>query len=316
MFIGEIPVPMIRDAQHLTSAFKMNQTMRWDRASAPSDRYYDDFDLQFRFLNQDAADSRQQLFYFSLAPESPQYLEMVIYTARIKAPVSKGEDMIPKIKAYLNKLVQQRDQENPLDDMIASYGHGYNSNAVNSLTGEMLTLKSQLPQLFRPDGSMKMLDFRNHYFLKFNLLSELKCDALDFAYMTGYGMTTLQLLNGYPYVFAAQCYMGGAARCLRPKVRSAKDAGRDVEATIARFKTSLGVSDKWFNDALDPASIQADSIYNDILEIQIRDIKDAGIKAKVVYLNACLMGSYQLDDYIAGYCPFSVNDNLVAVFRI
>src|SRR5690606_7106023 len=313
VFIGDIPVPMIRDAQHLTSAFKMNQTMRWERSSVPSDRYYDDFDLQFRFLNQDTADSRQQLFYFSLAPESPQYLEMDIYTARIKPPVSKGENMIPKIKAYLNKLVQQRNQENPLDDMIASYGHGYNSNAINSLTGEMLTLKSQLPQLFRPGGSMKMLNFRNHDFVKFNLLSELKRDALDFAYMTGHGTTTLQLLNGYPYVSAPQPSMENVSRYLRSKVRSAKDAGRDVEATIERFKTSLGVSDKWFKDAFDPASIQADSIYNDNLDIQIRDIKDAGIKAKVVYLNSCLMGSYQLDDYIAGYYPFSENDNLVAI---
>ena len=26
VFIGDIPIPMVRDAQHLTSAFKMNQT--------------------------------------------------------------------------------------------------------------------------------------------------------------------------------------------------------------------------------------------------------------------------------------------------
>ena len=45
VFVGDIPVPMIRDAQHLTSAFKMNQTNPRQESSVPSDRYYDDFSL-------------------------------------------------------------------------------------------------------------------------------------------------------------------------------------------------------------------------------------------------------------------------------
>ena len=46
VFIGDIPIPMIRDAQHLTSAFKMDQnTFGWHESSVPSDRFYDDFDL-------------------------------------------------------------------------------------------------------------------------------------------------------------------------------------------------------------------------------------------------------------------------------
>ena len=38
VLVGDIPVPMIREAQHLCSAFKMNQTMAWQRSSVPSDR--------------------------------------------------------------------------------------------------------------------------------------------------------------------------------------------------------------------------------------------------------------------------------------
>ena len=53
VFVGDIPVPMIRDAQHLCSAFKMNPTMPWHRSSVPSDRYYDDFDLKFDYIKQD-----------------------------------------------------------------------------------------------------------------------------------------------------------------------------------------------------------------------------------------------------------------------
>ncbi len=42
VFIGNIPVPMIRDGQHLTTAFKMNQQRPWEYSSVPSDRFYDD----------------------------------------------------------------------------------------------------------------------------------------------------------------------------------------------------------------------------------------------------------------------------------
>ncbi len=313
VLIGDIPIPMLRDAQFMTSALKINQNIRWDKSSVPSDRFYDDFDLQFDYLKQDTAASRRLLHYYSLKAESPQYLEMDIYSARIKPPVAAGEDKIQKIKDYLKRLVALRSKEYPLDDMIASYGHGYNSNAVNSITGEALALKAQMPQLFKPGGSVKFLNFRNADFMKFNLLSELKRNDIDFAYMTGHGTATLQLLNGYPYVSSPQPSMENVGRYLRSKVRNAKEDGRDVQKTIDGFKTSLGVSDKWFADVFDPKSIEADSIYNINLDVQMDDLKDAGIKSKVVYLNSCLTGSFQLDNYIAGYYPFSNNENIAAI---
>lgn len=54
VFIGDIPIPMIRKAQHMTSAFKMDEekSPRLD-SSVPSDRFYDDFDLKFDYLGQD-----------------------------------------------------------------------------------------------------------------------------------------------------------------------------------------------------------------------------------------------------------------------
>lgn len=313
VFVGNIPIPMLRDAQFLTSAFKMNQKIRWDKSSVPSDRFYDDFDLQFDYLKQDTSKERELYHYYSLKANSPQFIEMDIYSGRIKPPVQKGEDMAVKIKDYLRKLVALRAQSYKLDDMIASYGHGYNSNSVNSIIGETQTLKSQFPYLFKPGGSIKFLNFRNADFMKFNLLSELKRDGLDFAYMTGHGTANLQLLNGYPLVSNPQPSMENVARYLRSKMRSAKEEGRDLNKVQEDFKKSLGVSDKWFMDAFDQKSIIEDSIYNENLDVQIADIKDANIKAKVVYLNSCLTGSFHLDNYIAGYYPFSNNQNIVAV---
>ena len=313
VFVGNIPVPMIRDAQYLTSAFKMNQKIRWDKSSVPSDRYYDDFDLQFEYLKQDTAKGRELYHYYSIKAESPQFIGMDIYTGRIKPPVAQGEDMVQKIKDYLIKVVAIRSQQNNLDDMVVSHGHGYNSNSVNSVLGESSSLKSQFPNLFKPGGSIKFLSYRNAEFMKFNLLTELKREGVDFAYMTGHGTTTLQMINGYPYVTAPQPSMANVSRYLRSKMRSAKEDGRDVEQVKEGFKTSLGVSDKWFEDSFDEKSILADSIYNANLDIQIEDLKDANIQAKIVYLNSCLMGSFHLDNYIGGYYPFSNNQNVAAI---
>ncbi|MCA5003994.1 hypothetical protein [Sphingobacterium bovistauri] len=313
VFVGNIPIPMVRDAQSLTSAFKMNQRIRWDRSSVPSDRYYDDFDLEFEYLKQDTAKGRELYHYYSLKAESPQFIGMDIYTGRIKPPVVKGEDMVQKIKDYLIKVVAIRSQDQKLDDMVMSHGHGYNSNAVNSVLGESSSLKSQFPNLFKPGGSIKFLSYRNAEFMKFNLLTELKREGLDFAYMTGHGTTTLQMINGYPYATAPQPSMENVARYLRSKMRSAKEDGRDVEKVKEGFKTSLGVSDKWFEDSFDEKSILEDSIYNANLDIQMEDLKDANIQAKLVYLNSCLMGSFHLDNYIGGYYPFSNNQNVAAI---
>ena len=45
VFLGDIPIPMLRDSEHLCSAFKAANKKNWYKSSVPSDRYYDDFDL-------------------------------------------------------------------------------------------------------------------------------------------------------------------------------------------------------------------------------------------------------------------------------
>lgn len=313
VLVGDIPIPMIRDAQFLTSAFKMNQRIRWDRSSVPSDRYYDDFGLQFDFLRQDTTKGRERYFYYSLNASSNQFIAMDIYSARIKPPVEEGENAKNKIKEYLQKVVRLRGEENTLTDMIVSKGHGYNSNSINAVSGEALALRSQLPELFKPGRSVKFINYRNADLVKFNLLAELKRPGIDFAYMTGHGTTTLQLLNGYPDASAPQPSMQNVARYIRSKMRAAKERGANLEEEKERYKHSLGLNDKWFEDVFDATSIEADSLFNEDMDIQIYDVRDAGIQARLVYLNSCLTGSFQLDNYIAGYYPFSKNDNLVAI---
>lgn len=311
VLVGDIPIPMLRDAQHLTSTLKINQKIRWDRSSVPSDRFYDDFNLKFNFLKQDTV--KTNYFYYSLAAESPQRLQPSIYSARIKPPIEEGEDPIPAIKRYLQKVVRLKKDKNPLDQMVVSTGHGYNSNSLNSWAGEAATLKSQFPSLFTPGNSIKFLNFRNSDFMKHHLLTELQREGLDFAFMTGHGTTTLQLINGYPLASNPQPSMANVARYLRSKVRAAKEDNRDVNQVKENFKNSLGVSDKWMDDAFEQSTIDSDSVFNDNLDVQIRDLKNGNIKARLAYLNSCLTGSFQLDNYLAGHYPFSQGDNIAVI---
>ncbi len=311
VFVGNIPIPMVRGGQVMTSAFKYPESSKWENSSVASDRFYDDFDLKFTYLKQDEHEDRRNIHYYQINADSPHYIEMDIYTGRIKPAISGEEDnSIDQIKKYLTKLVRVREENNPLNHMIASTGHGYNSNSSISWGNELIALRTTFPHLFQKDHSIKFLNYRNATFLKNTLLTELYRDDLDFAYMTGHGTVDLQLLNGYPDTSAPQSSMENVARYIRSKMRGAKDADRDLEKTKTGFQNSLGLNDKWFDDAFDAKTIEEDSIFNQNLDIHAEDLK--GVNARVAYINSCLTGSFHKKNYIAASYPFSEGNNVVA----
>lgn len=311
VLIGDIPIPMVRDAQYLTSTFKMNQKINWQRSSVPSDRFYDDFHLEFDFIKQDTA--KKNYFYYSISPTGPQQIHMSIYSARIKPPVFEGKDKYQLIKAYLTKVVAEKKQQNKINDVFISTAHGYNSQSLNAWAGEQLAFKNQFPGLFKPSNQVKFFNFENDPFLKFNLLSALKNKDLDMAIMHGHGSPDLQLINGYPAVSNPQGSIENITRYLRAKVRAAKEDGRDVQKVKEGFVKSLGVSMVWMDNALDEKTTIADSIFNENLDIHIKDVINTKPNARFVMLDNCLTGSFHLDEYLAGYYPFSEGSNIVAI---
>ncbi|MBV7533074.1 HEAT repeat domain-containing protein [Chitinophaga sp. sic0106] len=311
VLVGNIPVAMIRDAQYLTSTFKMNQKINWQRSSVPSDRYYDDFHMDFDFIKQDSL--KKNYFYYSINPDAAQQLNKSIYSARIKPPVMAGKESAELISEYLKKVVAEKKKKNPVNDMFISTAHGYNSESINSVAGEQMALRNQFPAVFSPGNVVKFYHFTNEPFLKFSLLSALKQPETDIAIMHGHGDSDIQLINGYPYVSNPQGSKENILRYLRAKIQSAKEDGRDVEATKASFVKSLGVPMSWMDNALDPEVIKEDSIYNHNLDIHIDDIIATKPNARFVSMDNCLTGSFHLDEYIAGYYPFSGGSNIVAV---
>ena len=109
VLVGDIPVAMIRNAQHMTTAFKMNETtFPFPQSSVPSDRFYDDLHLKFKFIRQDSV--APHLFYYELAEDSPQTLNPTFYSARIKYPEAWGGDKYQAIADFLEKAARLKQQ--------------------------------------------------------------------------------------------------------------------------------------------------------------------------------------------------------------
>ena len=304
VLVGDVPIPMLRDAQHLTSAFKMDQRADWRDSSVPSDRYYDDFGLRFDYLKRD--EGRPLYYYYSLRADSRQYLAPDIYSARIKPLELDGRDKYQLLRDYLRKVVREKRTraDNALDSLSMARGHGYNSEDRIAWAGEQLALREQLPQLFRPGGTVKFFDFDTEYPAKPALLNEVQTQGLDVMLFHHHGAPDTQYLNGYENVNAVQPSIANVKRFLRSKVASmARRKGR--EEAVAYYAKTYGVPREWCEEAFDPALQEADSLQNLTLDIYTTDLHALRPQARFVMLDACFNGSFYEKDYIAGAYLFN-----------
>lgn len=305
VFVGDIPIPMLRDAQHLTSAFKMDQRRDWQQSSIPSDRFYDDFGLKFDFLKQDSVKSLY--YYYSLRADSEQRLNSNIYSGRIK-PLEKGEkDKYTQLREYLNKVVQIRTQEknNIIDNLTMARGHGYNSESRVAWAGEQLALKEQFPQLFKAGNSVKFMDFDSYWPMKPYWLTEVQSPDLDIMLFHHHGSNDYQYINGYKSGSDVNTSKENIKVYLRSKISSAVKKGKDKEEVIKHYMDYLDVPRSWCEEAFDPELIAKDSIMNESLDILVRDIFKITPNARFVMFDACYNGSFYEDENIAGAYIFN-----------
>ncbi|MBO5016382.1 MAG: HEAT repeat domain-containing protein [Bacteroidaceae bacterium] len=304
VFVGDIPVPMVRDAQHLCSAFKMAQSMKWHRSSVPSDRFYDDFGLEFDYLKADSVPARKHYHYVSLRADSKQYLSPDIYSARIRPLEIDGKDKYELLRNYLKKVVAEKKQSNVLDHLSMARGHGYNSEDLLAWSGEQLALREQLPQLFKPGNTVKFLDFTMQFPMKPYYLNEVLKEELDVMLFHHHGGPTAQYINGYPEAKNTQSHIEEVKRYLRSKVPGmAEKKGR--EAAIEYYTKQFGVPAEWCEEAFDPKKVEEDSLFNLTLDILSTDMHQLTPNARFVMFDACFTGSFQLADYLAGSYIFT-----------
>jgi len=305
VFIGDIPVPMIRDAQHLTTAFKMDQRRAWNRSSVPSDRFYDDFDLQFEYLRQD---SLQPLcHYYSLSPRGAQSVESEIYTARIKPPKYKEKSRFELIDAYLDKVVREKASARAISQITYFGGQGYNSNSLVARADERLSLTRQFFVLAQGKGSLHYIDHSFDESVKGRLMSELSREDLDLAILHHHGADDTQYLNASPYASMADRWLEMARKFFRGKIRSAKDTTASKQYYMDQYK----VPELWVANAFDPEIMRQDSLSDAAMDIHIADLEEFSPGARFVMLDACFNGSFHLEDYISGYYIFNPGHTVV-----
>lgn len=300
VFIGDIPIPMVRDAQHLTSAFKMNQTeYPWNESSVPSDRYYDDFDLQFDYIKQDA--DEPLYYYYSLRSDSPQYLQPDIYSGRIR-PIDNGKDDRYKLlRDYLTKIVELRNENNVLDQLLFFAGHGFVSESIVARIDEKGAYLQNFPWMHTRKNGIEYIDHKRDKFVKNRLMTELQRRDLDVALLHHHGMPETEYLNNEPdpetpteMVHTIKDYANYVYRRHRGKGTPDDSIKRNVARNLG------GLPVEWFEDEESEEHRKHDSIMERNLNLYVEDFEDFTPNCRLVILDACFNGSYHLPKYIAG----------------
>jgi hypothetical protein len=307
VFIGDIPVVMTRDAQHLTMAFKMNQARDWKESSVPSDRFYDDFDLQLEYVKQDSTE--KQYHYYTLKASSTQYVSSDIYSARIKAPTTPGKDKYRLLSEYLQKVVKDKQRQRTISHILYFTGHGYNSESINARVDEGWVLKHHFPFLGKRRGSrLDFINFDTDEFVRDRLLAQLADTSLDIAILHHHGDSDTQYLGEIPKAGAPQQYADALKTFFRAKIRRAKD----TTAAKQYYMENYDVPESWVVNAFDPATAAEDSLQDAALNVVIADTYDRVFNAKFIMFDACFNGSFHLDDYISGHYIFNPGATIVA----
>ncbi len=309
VFVGDIPIPMITKAQHLTSAFKMDERKHPLReASVPSDRFYEDFDLKFIPI----PDSTQGLlFFYQLAPASPQFITSDIYSGRIKAQKSNG-DPYAQIAAYLEKAVKAHRENNRLDQVVSYTGDGSYSNSLTAWRAEQQIMNEQFGDMFTRQRGLKFLRYSMAPYMKDYIIKELRRDDLDLMVFHEHGMPNRQYLTGDPETFDFDTHMESVKEYLRGMVRRDREKA-DPFARARAEADRLGVDSSWYRNALTPEMLLRDSLTDLRKGIVLEDVNGIRPNARFVIFDACYNGDFREDDFIAGKYVFA-DGKCVAAF--
>lgn len=312
VFIGDIPVPMLFDAQHFASGFKPKQSMkRMEKSSCPSDRFYDDLDLEFEFIAQD--DKKSNLFYYTLTSQSTQVCAPELYSGRIK-PCDKGDKTkYDRLKEYLKKVIAQKEKNEILSQVFYFGGHGYNSESMLARMDEKLSYYEHFPWLKQQNNGIVYMDHLDDEFSKFPLMSQMQREDLSLAVLHHHGYPDEEYLNGFPLPKNASDELKSANRFFRSKIRKAVEGGEDPDAARARWAKKYDIPLHWLDSIFTRTSILEDSLYNDKLDLHLTDLGKYQPNAKVVILDACFNGAFNYESYIAGEYMFEGGDCVITI---
>lgn len=312
VFIGDIPIPMLLDAQHLTSAFKVAQNpKRMERSACPSDRFYDDLSLKFDFISRDEA--KPLLYYYSLRADSPQKSSPDLYSGRIKPMACNGKDKYAALNDYLHKVVEIKQRHEPFTEMLFFAGSGYNSESNISRIDEKAAHMEQFPWMKGQRNWLKYMEHKYTVFTKYPLMSAMQNPNLSLALLHHHGSPDKEYINRYPDPRNARDQLESAKFFFRNKIRAAIERGEPRDSACARFAKEYDVPLHWFDNVTDSASVAADSIYDERLDLYLHDFDKYTPNARLVFLDACFNGAFNNDEYVAGAYIFGQGDCVTVI---
>lgn len=313
VLIGDIPVPMLRNAQHMTTAFKMDEdNFPIMDSSVPSDRFYDDFDLVFRFLKQDSA--QPLFFYYELDENSPQVLSPDIYSARIRYPELRGGEKYKAISAFLDKAAKAKNamKSDKLDHLTVFNGHGYNSDCQIVWIDAEKAYRENFPLAFVKGDGFRYLNYRMRPVMKTVLFEELLRPDVDLFMFHEHGGPTTQYINGGQPGDSFSNRYNGMKASIYSRMQRAIRRGADRAETQKKYSEDYNLNDDFFKDFDNPEYWVADSLASAAINIEAEEFHNRLTYPKMVMFNACYNGSFNEPDYIAGEYLFNDGGTLVA----
>lgn len=309
VLIGDIPVVLIRNAQHMTTAFKMDEIKYpINESSVASDRFYDDFDLRFRFLKKDSL--KADWFYYELEESSPQFIRSDIYTSRIRSQ-KEGQEKYKEIASFLRKAVEARNTRDSLKNLLIFTGFGYNSESLTAWSDEQRALKELFPKPFASPHTARVLNFRMDDKMKYRLFSELQRPGLDLAILNEHGEVSRQFINNHPSGNSIEHATGILKQAARTALRRAAQREQDTNKVKADYKKRYQMGEEWFAGALNNDSLRrADSITSAETDIFASDVQKFTPNSKIVLFNACYNGSFHQPDNISAVYIFRPGNTL------
>lgn len=311
VLVGDIPIAMIRNAQHMTTAFKMNeQTFPIRESSVPSDRFYDDLHLKFKYLSQDKEDSA--LYYYKLTEDSPQRLNPNFYSARIRYPEGKNGDKYQAIADFLNKAAKAKyAQPNKLDQVVSYNGASYNMDCLMVYMDEEKAYRENFPLAFQNGTGFKHWNFRMNHAMRNYLLSELKRDGIDVFMFHEHGAPDQQLVNGNEACQETSSRLASVKREIYSHTKKRAKKGESLDSLQQMFSVKFGLAAGFWDDYANAEYWKKDSIAHAESYISLQDLENIVSNPTFVMFDACYNGSFQDKDQIAGRYIFNPGSTLV-----
>ena len=312
VFVGDIPVAMVRDAQHMTSAFKMDQRRDRRESSVPSDRYYDDFGLEFNSLGKDET---KPYFYYALKADSRQNLQPTIFSGRIRPTDAGGTSRYEKLRSYLSKLVEEKRRQRSLQQMFYFSGHGYISESKVARIDEKGSYLEHFPELRGRVNRIGYLDHSDHNPVKTMLMDELMRTDLDLAVLHHHGYWDTQYLNALVKPQTVRAAKDFITRYCREHIYEAKQRGKNADSLRVALEKKFDLPQSWLANALDPELTKQDSLDEAASDLHLEDFKGYGFRPNVpvVVIDACFCGSFHQDDCIANEYLFQPGRTVVCI---